>query len=204
MAGKLEIDTGGMYAEKSTNLIRKAKRKIRAGKKVVFLKPAIDDRYSQDEVVTHDGVAYKANPVKFEESTGDNVKHPVTGELMPKGWMFYYPVDEVTEADIICIDEVQFFPEVFTELIDFWLYEGKDVYAAGLDLDRFGKPFGIVPYLLARAEVVTKHSAVCAFCGSDAWVTIGTENLTNNSQVNVGNDYVPACRTCAAKEGGVS
>jgi thymidine kinase len=191
-AGKLEMDVGGMYAEKSTNLIRKAKRKIRAGKKVVMLKPAIDDRYAVDEVVTHDGISLKAINVRIDpehnycDNFGNGTSHPA-----------------IEGADIVCIDEVQFFPQYAVNLIEELLFQGKDVYAAGLDMDRFGKPFGIVPYLMAKAEVVTKHNAVCGFCGADAWVTIGTEDLQNDDQVNVGNDYVPACRTCADRIGGV-
>jgi thymidine kinase len=186
-AGKLELDVGGMFAEKSTNLIRKAKRKIRAGKKVVMLKPAVDDRYAVDEVVTHDGLSFKAINV----SIWDDIVEPFDS----------FP--EIEDADIVCIDEVQFFPEDAIKYIEGLIYDGKTVYAAGLDMDRFGKPFGIVPYLMARAEVVTKHNAVCFSCGADAWVTIGTEELKNQEQVNVGNDYVPACRTCARKHGGV-
>jgi thymidine kinase len=189
MVGKLELDVGGMFAEKSTNLIRKGKRKIRAGKKVVFLKPMNDNRYSNESVVTHDGIEHKAISVKFDDFTG---------------WVENFLENpKVQEADVVCIDEIQFFPPMIIVNIEELLYSGKDVYCAGLDMDRFGKPFGVVPYLMAKAEVVTKHKAVCGFCGKDAWVTIGTDKLKNASQVNVGNDYIPACRACADDFGGV-
>jgi thymidine kinase len=187
--GSLEIDCGGMFAEKSTNLIRKGKRHIIAGKKVVFLKPANDDRYSEEAVVTHDGVEHKAIPV-YVGTDLDIVER-----------FYLYP--EVLEADVVCIDEVQFFPPVALEYIDELIYSGKTVYCAGLDLDRFGKPFGIVPSLMARAEKVTKHHAVCGFCGSDAWVSLGKDSLGNAEQVNVGNEYTPACRSCADEKGGI-
>jgi thymidine kinase len=190
--GKLELDVGGMFAEKSTNLIRKGKRQIYAGKKVVFLKPAIDNRYAEDAVVTHDGVSYKAIPVFFDYDLN------YVDDITPTS---SHPA--IREADVVCIDEIQFFPPLIIQYIEELLYAGKDVYCAGLDMDRFGKPFGVVPYLMAKAEVVTKHHAVCKFCGEDAWVTIGTDELQNDNQVNVGNDYIPACRSCAYEHGGV-
>lgn len=190
MAGKLELDVGGMFAEKSTNLIRKGNRKIRAGKSVVFLKPLLDNRYSNDAVVTHNGIEHKAINVFFDtfrnyiDDISPTSSHPA-----------------IVNADVVCIDEVQFFPPVIVKYIEELLYAGKDVYCAGLDMDRFGVPFGQVPYLMAKAEVVTKHNAVCGFCGEDAWVSLGTAELKNKDKVNVGNDYIPACRSCADKEG---
>lgn len=185
MAGSLTVFTGGMFAEKSTALIREGKRHIIAGRKVVFLKPEIDNRYSDDSVVTHDGTEHKAITI------GVNTKMNREEYL------------QIRDSDVICIDECQFFTSKLFDMIDALIYEGKQIYVAGLDLDRFGKPFGIVPELMAKAEQVKKFHAVCGFCGKDAWVTLGTENLTNNKQVNVSNDYIPACRTCAEKEGGI-
>lgn len=190
MAGRLELDVGGMFAEKSTNLIRKGKRQIYAGKKVVFLKPLLDNRYKEDEVMTHNGTGHKAINVFIDggycDYFGKDSSHPA-----------------IANADVICIDEIQFFPPLAVVYIEELLYSGKDVYVAGLDMDRFGKPFGIVPELMAKAEVVTKHHAVCGFCGSDAWVSVGKDSLQNGEQVNIGNEYTPACRSCADKHGGV-
>ncbi len=189
VTGTLTLDVGGMFAEKSTALQRHGKRFMLAGKKVVFLKPAVDDRYSEDEIVTHDGQRVKAINVDITDDE--------------RFYVFEHELKKIKSADVICIDEVQFFPASFIKYINGWLYKGKKVFCAGLDLDRFGEPFGIVPDLMARAEVVNKHHAVCAFCGSDAWVTIGTDEIKNSDTVNVGNDYKPACRACAAKHGGI-
>jgi thymidine kinase len=192
LAGSLTVFTGGMFAEKSTALIREGKRHLLAGRKVVFLKPKLDDRYSEDAVVTHDGIEYKAyNVSKIKINDEEAYQIDFDG------------LTSLKEADVVCIDEVQFFDSDFIEVIDGLIYEDKKVYVAGLDLDRFGKPFGIVPYLMARAETVKKFHAVCNYCGADAWVTLGTKKLNNNNQVNVSNDYVPACRTCAEKVGGI-
>ena len=187
MAGTLEVYVGGMYAEKSTNLIRQGKRHLYANRKVVFLKPFIDNRYKKESVCTHSGTDIEAFNVLFD-------------------YEFNYVTDftkwlEVKDAEVICIDEIQFFPEKMIERIEKLIYEGKKIYVAGLDLDRYGKPFGIVPYLMAKAEVVKKFNAVCVECGADAWVTVGTDEIKNDNQVNVGNDYKPLCRSCAEKVG---
>lgn len=186
--GSLEVHCGGMFAEKSTSLIREGKRHLLAGRKVMFIKPALDNRYSNDAVVTHDGIEHKAVNVSFDAFEN----------RLDENFIF-----EACESDVICIDEVQFFPQRMVYLIEELIYLGKRIYVAGLDMDRFGKPFGIMPYLMAKAEKVTKHHAVCSFCGSDAWVTVGTEALGNEDQVNVGNEYKPACRECADKQGGI-
>ncbi|WP_035519105.1 thymidine kinase [Halobacillus karajensis] len=189
--GTLEIDVGGMFAEKSTSLIRKGKRHILAGRNVVFLKPKKDDRYGDEIVATHDGRVHKALNINYE----------ITDD---QEWITDFVIfPEVEQADVVCIDEVQFFPYAFIELVDELIYKGKKVYLAGLDLDRFGNPFGVVPALMAKAEHVEKHHAVCGFCGNDAWVSIGSDDLKNDDQVNVGNDYIPACRSCAYEKGGV-
>src|SRR5699024_11207414 len=134
-----------------------------------------------------DGIEHKAINVVFDTFTG---------------WVHdFVKLEEVENSDVVCIDEVQFFPYRITRFIDELLYQGKQVYVAGLDMDRFGKPFGIIPELMARAEHVNKFHAVCHFCGNDAWVSLGTDKLNNNNQINVSNDYVPACRSCAEKVG---
>lgn len=188
MAGSLTVFTGGMFAEKSTALIREGKRHLIAGRKVVFLKPAIDNRYAEDAVVTHDGTEHKAINLEF-----DNLIVYFSDEARK----------ELRNAEVVCIDEIQFFPKAITYVLNELIYSGKKVVVAGLDMDRFGKPFGIIPELMARAETVKKFHAVCGFCGNDAWVTLGKDSLNNNNQVNVSNEYTPACRTCAEKEGGI-
>lgn len=134
-----------MFAEKSTALQRHGKRFMLAGKKVVFLKPSIDNRYSEDFIVTHDGKKVEAINVKITNENKVGI-----------------PLD-LFEADVVCIDEVQFFPDQMITHIEKLIEQGKIVFVAGLDMDRYGKPFGIVPYLMAKADHVTKHHAVCVF-----------------------------------------
>lgn len=171
-----------MFAEKSTALQRHGKRYMLAGKKVVFLKPSIDNRYSEDFIVTHDGK--KVEAINIQITNKNEVSIPL----------------DLFEADVVCIDEVQFFPELMIDHIEQLIEKGKKVFVAGLDMDRYGKPFGIVPYLMAKADHVTKHHAVCVFCGENAWVSLEVSN-DSDTQVKVGNDYKPACRQCAYERG---
>lgn len=171
-----------MFAEKSTALQRHGKRYMLAGKKVVFLKPSIDNRYSEDFIVTHDGK--KVEAINIQITNENKVGIPL----------------DLFEADVVCIDEVQFFPNQMITHIEKLIEQGKKVFVAGLDMDRYGKPFGIVPYLMAKADHVTKHHAVCVFCGENAWVSLEVSK-DSDTQVKVGNDYKPACRQCAYERG---
>ena len=177
MKGKLEIYCGGMFAEKSTNLLRQAKRHMLAGRKVVIIKPDIDNRYAADKVVTHDGSELAA--VVLNTSTR----------------MSFRKYLKIKQSDVVLIDEVQFFEEHVIRLVNDLLEEGKTVYAAGLDMDKEGKPFEITSHLMAIAEEVHKVKAVCRDCGNDSWVTVETKK--QEGRVNIGNDYKPVCRSCS-------
>ena len=144
----LEIFTGCMYAEKTTELIEMVKMFQKEGKEVVALKPVTDSRYSKNHIVTHSGVQLKGIVI-------DNVH-----EIMEY-------IDETTE--VLAIDEVQFFedwdtPSILNDIAN----QGIHVICAGLDTDFRGEPYGIMPDLLAYADVVVKKAAVCSVCGSDA------------------------------------
>lgn len=177
--GSLEVYCGGMFASKSTALQRQAKRHLIAGRKVVILKPSIDGRYGNDVVATHDGETMKAINIEAD---------------LP---ILVYLEKEVEEADVVCIDEVQFFNEDMVGVIDNLIHDGKLVYVAGLDLNSDGQPFGIMPTLMAKAEKVEKYQAVCVDCGNDAWVTVALSE--KETEVQVGNSYKPVCRSCSMK-----
>ncbi|MER3123034.1 hypothetical protein ABQG71_17875 [Bacillus altitudinis] len=120
----------------------------------MFLKPSTDNRYSEDSIVTHDGKKVGALNLQITNENKVGI------------------LQDLFEAYVVCIDEVQFFPDQMITHIEKLIEQGKKVFVAGLDMDRYGKPFGIVPYLMAKADHVTKHHAVCAFCGEDAWVSL--------------------------------
>jgi thymidine kinase len=172
----LVLIVGGMFSGKSTELQRQGKRHILRGDRVLFIKPRIDNRYSEDEIVTHDGNRVKAINVDLDE--------PIHQTL------------DLTGVDVVLIDEIQFFTEQVIESIDEMLKRGIRVYCSGLDLDFEGKPFEITAILMAKAEDVIKLHAVCEKCGGDAWVT-PRRSKNNKERVSLGvHEYYPLCRKC--------
>lgn len=186
---RLEVYCGSMFAEKSTNLLRQAKRHLIAGRKVVILKPETDNRYGTDVVATHDGKVMKAINiyVDYDSNYVDNI---TSSSVIP----------EIKEAEVICIDEIQFFPElIVNEIRKILRFENKHVYVAGLDMDRKGIPFNTTIQLMGIADKVIKFNAVCQDCGEDAYVTV-KENDVEAERILVGNDgYKPVCRSCSHK-----
>ena len=145
--GWIEVICGSMFSGKSEELIRRVKRAQFAKQKIAVFKPEIDDRYSDEAVVSHNGTTVIANPVASSSHIDEFDKSPY---------------------DIIAIDEAQFFDEEIVETVMKLADEGFRVIIAGLDQDFRGEPFGPMPRLMAVAEHVTKLQAVCTKCGSPA------------------------------------
>ena len=146
-SGWLEVICGSMFSGKSEELIRRVRRAQFAKQNIQVYKPVIDNRYSEESVVSHNGTAVIAKPV---EKSADIIPH-VTADV-----------------DIVAIDEVQFFDENIVHVVQALSNRGHRVIVAGLDQDFRGEPFGAVPELMALAESVTKLQAVCTVCGSPA------------------------------------
>ncbi|UTV34903.1 thymidine kinase [Bacillus altitudinis] len=172
----LTVITGGMFAEKSTELLRRGRRLKRAGKKVGYFKPAFDSRYSEHEIVTHDGAKVEAFIIKT------NAPIQITSR------------EYFNNFDVFLIDEVQFFDSTITLAVQTLLEAGKEVIVAGLDMDYKAQPFFVTAGLMSIAEDVVKLKAVCAECKSDAWVSFKAEN---GKRLQLGtNEYTPLCRKC--------
>lgn len=145
MYGKLTVITGSMFAGKTSRLIQESKRKS-----TIVFKPAMDTRYSENECVSHDGVAIPAISVSIPED-----------------------VSIASEYDIVLFDEVQFFvsphySDDISETIRILLASGKSVMVAGLDMDWRGKPFDVTSRLLGMADTVIKLTARCEICQAPA------------------------------------
>jgi thymidine kinase len=153
MAGKLEVITGPMFAGKTEELIRRAERERIAKKKVIILKPTIDTRYSKDKIASHNGKALDCHLLNCDFNFL---------ELDPKLQI------EILSADVVCIDEAQFFSEEIVTFCEWLAQGGKRVIVAGLNLDFKGEPFGPMPKLLALADDITSLTAVCTKCGKEA------------------------------------
>ena len=145
--GKITVITGSMFAGKSEELIRLARRALYAKKKVQVFKPAVDDRYHQTMVVTHMGVEHAAVAVK---NVPDLVRH----------------IDK--DTDVVLIEEAQFFDDRLVEAVVELADKGVEVVLAGLDQDFRRQPFGPMPQLLALADEVVKLRAICMKCGAPA------------------------------------
>ncbi|OZU88457.1 thymidine kinase [Virgibacillus indicus] len=178
-SGWVEVICGSMFSGKSEELIRRVRRATYANLRVQVFKPAIDDRYDDASVVSHNGTSTVAIPV---DSSDDIFKQIVEN------------------VDIVGIDEVQFFDENIVEAAEKLADKGIRVVAAGLDTDFRGEPFGPMPKLMALSEAVTKLNAICPVCGSPA---SRTQRLINGSPasyddpvilVGASESYEPRCR----------
>lgn len=179
--GWIEVICGPMFAGKTEELIRRVRRMDFAKKNYIIFKPSIDDRYSINEVVSHN--KRKVNAVNV---TGvENIKEYIKDEL-----------------EAVVIDEVQFFEEAVVEFAQELADAGYRVICAGLDSDFRGIPFKNMANLLAMAESVTKLTAICPCCGSDATRTQriinGTPAYFDDPIILVGEkeSYEPRCRRC--------
>ena len=170
----VEVICGGMFAGKSELLIHRLKRATYAKKSIVAFKPAIDNRYSEIEIVSHSGHKYKSIVIKN------------SNEML----------DYIEDAEIIGIDEAQFFDSNIVNIVETLQRKGIDIYIAGLDLDSAGKPFGSMPHLLSIADKVTKVSAVCVQCGEDA--TRSQKLISSDRLVEIGatETYEARCIGC--------
>ena len=176
--GFIEVVCGSMFSGKTEELLRRIKRAQIARQKVQVFKPAIDNRYSNDHVQSHDANKILSKPV---ERASD---------------IFRF-VDDNTR--VVGIDEAQFFDDEIVDVAQKLAYRGIRVIVAGLDLDFRGQPFGPMPKLLAVAEDVTKLSAVCMVCGNPASRTQRTAGpMSSDARVIVGakDMYEARCRFC--------
>ncbi|MBE4907750.1 thymidine kinase [Bacillus luteolus] len=178
-SGWLELICGSMFSGKSEELIRRVRRAQFAKQEVQVFKPAIDNRYSEESVVSHNGTAVIAKPVE----SSVHILKAVSAE-----------------TDVVAIDEIQFFDNGIFEVVQMLANQGHRVIVAGLDQDFRGEPFGQVPQLMAIAESVTKLQAVCTVCGSPASRTQrlidGNPASYNDPIILVGasESYEPRCR----------
>lgn len=180
-SGSLEVICGSMFSGKSEELIRRLRRAQIAHLTTLVFKHSMDNRKTIEHIHSHSGDKLKA--IALENATD----------------ILDYSFDEL---QVVGIDEVQFFQESIVEIILKLVDSGKRVIVAGLDLDFRGKPFGCMPSLLAVADNVTKLTAVCLICSSDAHFT---QRLINGRPadyddplilVGANECYQARCRDC--------
>lgn len=170
--GLIEVITGCMFSGKTEELVRRLKRAVVAKQPVCAFKPALDDRYAGEAIVSHGGVTLTAVPVKDAASI----------------------LDSVGECSVVGIDEVHFFDDGLLDVTQQLAREGRRVICAGLDMDYRGTPFGVMPDLMAVAERVVKFHAICTVCQIPA--TRSQRIADSDEQVLVGGEtvYEARCR----------
>lgn len=166
-----------MFSGKTEELIRRMKRAKFAKQRVEIFKPAIDVRYSEEEVVSHDHNSILSTPIGSSESI----------------------LLLASDIDVVGIDEAQFFDQGLVEVCNTLAKNGMRVIIAGLDMDYKGVPFGPIPALCAIADDVTKVHAICVKCGALAYLS--HRLVANEHRVLLGEqgEYEPLCRDCYNK-----
>jgi len=173
--GWIEVIAGSMFSGKSEELIRRLRRAQIARQRVQIFKPAIDTRYSRDEIVSHSDMKIPSETVRNSADLVARVR---------------------PDTEVIGIDEGQFFDVDLPAVCVSLAQNGKRVIVAGLDQDYLGKPFEPMPQLLAIAEYITKTLAICVVCGDPANHT--QRLVASSDRVLVGADglYEARCRHC--------
>jgi len=172
--GWIEVIAGCMFSGKTEELIRRLRRATIAKQNVKIFKPAIDLRFSENSIVSHNEQSLPSVLIKDIKEVFEHSK----------------------DAHVIGIDEAQFFSSDIIEVCNKLANEGKRVIVAGLDQDHKGIPFEPMPQLLAVAEYITKTLAICVECGNPADKT--QRKTTSSERVIVGaaDIYEARCRRC--------
>src|SRR5690606_24254113 len=170
--GWIEVICGSMFSGKTEELIRRLRRAQFANQRVEIFKPAVDTRYDEDNVVSHQGNEIRSTPVP----AAANIR------LLADGF------------DVVGIDEAQFFDDEIIAVCNDLANRGARVVVAGLDMDFKGNPFGPMPALMATAEYVTKVHAICTRTGNLANYSFRKSN--NDKLVLLGEteEYEPLSR----------
>lgn len=172
--GSIEVICGSMFSGKTEELIRRLKRVKIANQQSAIFKPALDTRFDKEQIVSHDTNAIDSKPVERSRRI----------------------LELVGTAEVIGIDEAQFFDADLPDVCEELAKRGIRVIIAGLDMDYLGKPFGQMPNLLAKADFVTKLHAICMQCGHLA--NYSYRKVSDDQQVLLGakDAYEPRCRSC--------
>jgi thymidine kinase len=174
-AGWIEVICGSMFSGKTEELIRRLRRAQIARQRVQIFKPKIDERFSQDYLVSHSDMRLRSEPV----SSADEI-------LQKIDW----------RAEVIGVDEAQFFDARLVQVCNQLADLGKRVVVAGLDKDYLGKPFEPMPQLMAIAEYIEKTLAICMKCGNPANYTQRLVDSSDRVLVGATGTYEARCRRC--------
>ncbi len=173
--GWIEVICGPMFSGKTEELIRRLRRAVIARKRVEVFKPAIDNRYSNDEIVSHGDLRMESQVVSDAREITDRLD-----------W----------RSEVVGIDEANFMGPNLVDVVQRLADGGKQVIVSGLDTDYLGRPFAPIPELLALAESITKTLAICMRCGNPAKHTQRLRGSEDLIVVGAADMYEARCRRC--------
>jgi thymidine kinase len=174
-AGWIEVITGSMFSGKSEELIRRLRRAQIARQRVQIFKPSFDNRFGDDQIVSHSDMRMASANVASSKALLEEVND---------------------DTEVVGIDEAQFFDGDLPAVCNALAGRGKRVIVAGLDQDYLGKPFEPVPQLLAIAEYITKTLAICMVCGNPANHTQRLVASRDRVLLGAQGTYEARCRRC--------
>ena len=177
-SGWMEVICGSMFSGKTEELIRRLRRAEMAGQQVEIFKPKLDNRYADEEVVSHNQNKIKSTSVE------------TPNEILLLG----------SNCNVVGIDEAQFFDESIVEIANQLANNGVRVVIAGLDMDYMGRPFGPMPNLMATAEYVTKVHAICKKTGNLANYSMRTSGSDDLVQLGETDSYEAVSRKVFTEE----
>lgn len=172
--GWIEVICGSMFSGKTEELIRRLNRAKLARQRIQIFKPALDKRYHEENIVSHNDNSIRSIPVQLSRQISDLAQN----------------------CEVVGLDEAQFFDEGIVDVCDRLANAGKRVIVAGLDMDYMGKPFGCMPQLMAIAEYVTKVHAVCMVCGEVASHSYRLSSSHERVLLGETDLYEARCRRC--------
>jgi thymidine kinase len=179
--GWIEVICGSMFSGKTEELIRRLRRAAIARQKVQIFKPAVDDRYASDSIVSHN----------LQSLRSTSVRH--AAEILER-------LDP--ETQVVGIDEAQFLGPPLVKICEELADAGRRVIVAGLDQDYRGRPFEPIPQLLAIAEYITKTLAICVLCGNPANRSQRLVRGSDRVLIGAQDAYEARCRNCYERESG--
>ena len=176
MRGTLETIVGAMFAGKTSELLKRILWAKHQNKKIIVIKPNIDNRYSQGKIITHNDLSHECFAMESWQHIHENF------------------IFDRKNVDVIFLDEIQFMDTVETiENIENILQKGIDVVCAGLDQDSRGKPWETSSFLLGLADKITKIYGFCNVCGMEATKTFRKIEGGKRTQVGAADIYEPRC-----------
>jgi|TARA_B110000438_G_C15673800_1_gene589314 thymidine kinase len=176
MRGTLETIVGAMFAGKTSELLKRILWAKHQEKKILVIKPSIDNRYSKKLIITHNNLSHNCYAMKNWELTNKEYKFSKS---------FF---------DVIFLDEVQFMDATQTIAnVEKILHNGIDVVCAGLDQDSRGKPWETSSFLLGLSDKITKIYGFCNVCGLEATKTYRKIEGGERTHVGAANIYEPRC-----------